>query len=138
MQALRLMLGACALHSASHDALLPLPLLQLDAVLSELVSSCRTADPQLLDELRGELLFMARLLEQPVRRLGWHAAPRLAGCVGKRAPAATCHLWRALLSHAPRCRRWPARATRWLLQMLSAACSACKTRWWWAQSRWGH
>lgn len=48
-------------------------LVQADVVLSRLVSSCRQQDPGLLDELRGELLYMARVLEQPVRELEWEA-----------------------------------------------------------------
>eukprot|EP00775_Hariotina_reticulata_P003555 gene3556-3824_t len=39
---------------------------QADVVLSRLVGSCRRQDPQLLSELRGELLYMARVLEEPV------------------------------------------------------------------------
>jgi hypothetical protein len=41
--------------------------LQADVVLSRLVGSCRRHDPQLLSELRGELLYLARVLEEPVR-----------------------------------------------------------------------
>jgi hypothetical protein len=39
---------------------------QADLVLSRLASSCRQSDPQLLSELRGELLYMARVIEEPV------------------------------------------------------------------------
>lgn len=44
--------------------------LQADLVLSRLASSCRQSDPQLLSELRGELLYMARVIEEPVS-LDW-------------------------------------------------------------------
>lgn len=40
--------------------------LQADLVLSRLAGSCRQSDPQLLSELRGELLYMARVIEDPV------------------------------------------------------------------------
>lgn len=40
--------------------------LQADLLLSRLASSCRQSDPQLLSELRGELLYMARVIEEPV------------------------------------------------------------------------
>lgn len=40
--------------------------MQADLVLSRLASSCRQADPHLLSELRGELLYMARVIEEPV------------------------------------------------------------------------
>jgi hypothetical protein len=40
--------------------------LQATLVLSLLPASCRSADPQLLPALRGELLYMARIIEQPV------------------------------------------------------------------------
>jgi hypothetical protein len=43
----------------------PLPP-QADLILSRLASSCRQSDPQLLSELRGELLYMARVIEEPV------------------------------------------------------------------------
>jgi hypothetical protein len=46
--------------------LLLLLLLQATLVLSLLPASCRSADPQLLPALRGELLYMARIIEQPV------------------------------------------------------------------------
>lgn len=39
---------------------------EVDTVLSRLAYSCRKGDPELLDELRGELLFMARVIEEPV------------------------------------------------------------------------
>ncbi|WIA28185.1 hypothetical protein OEZ86_010748 [Tetradesmus obliquus] len=39
---------------------------QATLVLSLLPASCRSADPQLLPDLRGELLYMARIIEQPV------------------------------------------------------------------------
>jgi hypothetical protein len=47
--------------------LLLLLLFQATLVLSLLPASCRSADPQLLPALRGELLYMARIIEQPVR-----------------------------------------------------------------------
>lgn len=40
---------------------------QVDLVLSRLASCCRRADPELLPSLRGELLYLARIVEQPVR-----------------------------------------------------------------------
>lgn len=40
---------------------------QVDTVLSKLAYSCRRNDPELLDELRGELLYMATVLEPKVR-----------------------------------------------------------------------
>jgi hypothetical protein len=61
---------------------------QADVVLSRLACSCRQADPQLLAELRGELLYMARVIEQPVRArfqgnvvstAGWACCSRLLG-----------------------------------------------------------
>ncbi|WIA08112.1 hypothetical protein OEZ85_007571 [Tetradesmus obliquus] len=39
---------------------------QATLVLSLLPASCRSADPQLLPGLRGELLYMARIIEHPV------------------------------------------------------------------------
>ena len=41
---------------------------EVDTLLSRLAYSCRKGDPELSQDLRGELLFMARIIEEPVSR----------------------------------------------------------------------
>jgi hypothetical protein len=43
---------------------------EVDTLLSRLAYSCRKGDPELSQELRGELLFMARVIEEPVSEEG--------------------------------------------------------------------
>jgi hypothetical protein len=65
--------------------LLLLSLLQATLVLSLLPASCRSADPQLLPALRGELLYMARIIERPVS-----AEQQVLHCFCARLCSTTC------------------------------------------------
>mgnify|MGYP001807586254 CR=1 FL=1 len=73
-----------AAHTSTPPSVPPGPplVLQADLVLSRLASSCRQADPHLLSELRGELLYMARVIEEPVSRGDYTALVHNGICGG--------------------------------------------------------